>query len=332
VRRSLAPCGPLCRTTIAVAGAVLLAGAVASHDATALTAAAYQTRTRPSGISSTRDRRHHYSFYRFTRSKRSPPPPKGFVLPSGTVPVTSTGTPTKQTFVGPDDEASCHGYVRLPKDTVLLGFVEWSTEPRLKMLYSARHLPMSCRRGVELTRRLERVQLRVGQRIALGSWACTLRNYVTADNGYVPELRIVCSTPRYSFTTWPVNVIVLQAETSGSNYPPPGAMYLGGDAVALKPQRGLGWVRQPRLDAMYADLDAFYVVGTHKCGQSAASTEAAMARSDGLVEAGEGIEPPGLDYPIEELSAGTYWACLYFQRSGSEGRAVTLMESYVPVA
>jgi hypothetical protein len=230
------------------------------------------------------------------------------------------------------DEAACNGYARLPRGTILLGLVEWTVTPRLQSLYPSGHLSASCRTGVKLAEALRQLRLHVGEHFAAGAWRCGVRHLVTVDHGYVPELRVVCSSPNYSFTSWQVNIIVLEAEESGSNYPPPGAIYLAGDAVPIGPQSGRGWGAQPGLHAFYAGLQGYYVVGAHACGEAAAPTEAAMARGGGLVAAGEGIYPPGLDYPIEDLTPGTYWACFYLQGEPDEERAAVLMESYVVIA
>ncbi len=273
-----------------------------------------------------------YTFYPYLRPK---PPPREVapVAPSGPVspPTFSTGPPVTEVAPRPahPDEAACNGYARMPRGTLLLGLVEWTVTPRLRTLYSPSHLSVSCQTGVKLAEDLRRLHLHVSEHFSAGAWKCGVHRLVTVDHGYVPELRVVCSSPRYSFTSWQVNIIVLEAYEDGSNYPPPGAIYLAGDAVPIGPYSGRGWGVQPRLDAFYDGLQGYYVVGAHACGAAAASTEAAMARRGGLVAAGENIYPPGLDYPIEDLTPGTYWACFYLQRGPDVERAAVLMESYV---
>ncbi len=316
------------------AASALLFVATGVATITPVATAHAQHSARPRQVSARRADKRRYTFYPYLRSK--PPLREAApVVPSGPQPppTSSTGPPAKEIAPRPahPDEAACNGYARLPRGTILLGLVEWTVTPRLQSLYSSGHLSASCRAGVRLAEELRELRLHVGEHFSAGAWMCGVRQLVTVDHGYVPELRVVCSSPAYSFTSGQVNIIVLEAEETGSNYPL-GSIYLAGDAVPIGPQSGRGWGAQPGLDAFYSGLHGYYVVGAHACGEAAAPTEAAMARGGGLVAAGVGSEPPGLDFPIEDLTHGTYWACFYLQAEPDEERAAVLMESYVVIA
>ena len=166
--------------------------------------------------------------------------PSGPVKPSATFP---TGPPSKRSFQGRCilTRRPATATRRLPRGTLLLGLVEWTITPRLQSLYSAGHLSASCRWAWNSPPRCcdgsaSDVRSSISPK---GVGKCGVRRLVTVDHGYVPELRVVCSSPSYSFTSWQVNIIVLEAEGDGSATAP-GRDYLVGDAVPIGPHSGQG--------------------------------------------------------------------------------------------
>lgn len=272
-----------------------------------------------------------YRFYRYSRPK--PPPPEAVpptTASSGEGPTAELGPPVSEHGAPerPSDEARCYGYARLPQAPLLLGIVEWTIEPVAKSLYPARFRRSACQRGVALSSYLSQSKLRPTSSLTTHEWRC--RTYETSGYHGVVEIKLSCRTRQYAFSAYQTNVITLDVEEA-SNYPPPGAMNLEGDAVPVRAQRGPGWAVQPGLDRWLDQLKVSYVVGRHRCVVSAAITEGAMASAGALVEAGQGIYPPNLDYPVAELPPGSYWACMYLQQGPDDPRAATLMESSADV-
>ncbi len=319
--------------SLALAGALLSPTAAVANARTARSGISYaRQHTDPGFVIATHHGRAHF-FYPFSLPK--PPPPE--VLPQppaepATPPTVSLAPPVVGLThpTGPVDRAVCAGYARFPRSTELLRFARWSVQPLATSRYAERFQSVSCRRGLQISRLLRGAGIHVGNWFRLRNWGCKLRVQETGHYGKVVELTLTCRSARYEFIAVPVNIIVLETEEA-SNYPPPGAIYLAGDSVELVPYSGPGWAWQPKLDAAYAALEAYYLVGRHRCGIAAAVTEYEMAREKGLVLAGQGIYPPSLDYPVAALKPGTYWACLYLQRTADQERAGALMEAFAVV-
>jgi hypothetical protein len=105
-----------------------------------------------------------------------------------------------------------------------------------------------------------------------------------------------------------------------------------GPGVYLRPEPGVPLAVNSGLES----LRYFYVAGGHSCGESAASTEAMMVSQNRLLEAAEPADShrnPLLDatavvgtFSYGSQPEGTYWACLFLQRTGGDERAAAVVE------
>jgi hypothetical protein len=89
---------------------------------------------------------------------------------------------------------------------------------------------------------------------------------------------------------------------------------------------------EPLTNRVVRRLRRFFVVGRHTCGESVASTEAAMASRGGLLLAEEVIPESIHEFSYGSLPVGTYWICLYAQRAGDDARALALAQTSAVVS